>query len=373
MKKFCVLLAALMIFAAGLSGTALALSVTSSIVPDNMSVEGVPIIYRDVGETVTFTLTAHDAVGDVTWNLTQLVDGSVSDTNDFQLSDTTGSVVTVTGTVKSQTGYSLGVLLMDENYDTGVAQYSLWIQPSANAGQTTPGTPGDGAGSGSDPVPVPDGDSESGSDSASNKALPWGVVEVVEPEEVSANQIEQIAAALNADAGSVKFIVSSDITHAAPAEPTKAMRDFAAKNKYTFAAKLDTITVKEDGVYIFKVVIPKELKGVKPEKLELFGIDPAAIANNYNPDESSGDVEASVLPPVFAGLGSAIDWAAIFGDDYWVVGAILPAAQPLSMYLLKLLVMLLAGCDAGAGVGLGVFGLIAVCGSFAAFKIFRRK
>ncbi|MBQ8692565.1 MAG: hypothetical protein IJ520_05400, partial [Synergistaceae bacterium] len=206
-----------------------------------------------------------------------------------------------------------------------------------------------------------------------NNELPWGVVEVVEPEEVSDSHIEQIAAALNADVGSVKFLVSTDITHAAPAEPTKAMRSFAAKNKYTFAAKLDTVTVKEDGVYIFKVAIPEELRGIDPNKFELFGIDPAAIANNYNPDESSGDVEASVLPPVFAGLGSAIDWAAIFGDDYWIVGAVLPAAQPLSMYLLKLLVMLLAGCDAGAGVGLGVFGLIAVCGSFAAFKIFRRK
>ena len=205
-----------------------------------------------------------------------------------------------------------------------------------------------------------------------NNELPWGIVDVLKPEEVAPEHVEQIAAVLSVDAGEVRYLASSDIMRVVPLEPTPAMRSFAAKNKYQFAAKLDTIRVKEKGVYIFKVVIPDELKGINPEKLELFGIDPEALVNNSNP-ESPGDVEVSVLPPVFAGIGSALDWAAIFGDDYWVVGAVLPAAQPLSMYILKILLMLLAGCDAGAGVGLGVFALIAVCGSFAAFKIFRRK
>lgn len=202
-----------------------------------------------------------------------------------------------------------------------------------------------------------------------NNELPWGIIDILKPDEVSADHIEQIAMELSVDVGSVRFLASSDIMRVAPAEPTKAMRSFAAENKYQFAAKLDTIRVKEKGVYIFKVVVPEELKGIKTDRFELLGIDPAAL--EVVSSDSSGDVNISVLPPVFAGIGSALDWAAIFGDDYWVVGAVLPAAQPLSMYILRLLLILLGGCDMGAG--LGIFGLIAVCGGLAVFKIFRRK
>ena len=202
-----------------------------------------------------------------------------------------------------------------------------------------------------------------------NNELPWGIIDIIKPDEVSADHIEQIAMELSVDVGSVRFLASSDIMRVAPAEPTKAMRSFAAENKYQFAAKLDTIRVKEKGVYIFKVVVPEELKGIKTDRFELLGIDPAAL--EVVSSDSSGDVNISVLPPVFAGIGSALDWAAIFGDDYWVVGAVLPAAQPLSMYILRLLLILLGGCDMGAG--LGILGLIAVCGGLAVFKIFRRK
>ena len=196
--------------------------------------------------------------------------------------------------------------------------------------------------------------------------LERGSIQPVKAEELGNTVLEKIAESVNISADQIKFITEENISD--PQEPTENMRSELESRQNQIIGKFNTLYVRESGYYVFRVTLSDDLyeqvKGVSINELKVY-----ALFDDGRP--SSADVRASFV----SGLLSTWELLSLNGEklefgvkEFLMVG-FLNASTPLSVYLTKLIIMLLlGGCDAGLGIaGLAVTALGAI------FFIVRRK
>lgn len=475
-KLFAVLLSAVLLAALGAVASALELSYSASGFDSvNFNDSGTAVMQVSVGKPFQINLTAEDAKGVVSWALSYVVannDGSnmtsyTDNGGPLQLSSTTGTTVTITGTLQEGMGYS-GAIIATDGYSnvsasgivtsgtgpggggsvptpspsnpggnnskstweaqlsrladelgitargeriigsagpitatsTGVRNYSISINQNEKPGyslfgylatvdaatgsissvrltaiKTPPTLYGDN-GSETDIIPqsrivtaaanMTAGETYAIILTTNPSILP---VAILEPAgELSEDIIQNIANTLSIDVDKIIVSTRDNVSFDKPQEPTEGMRKVVADEGYSFSYKFDTVTVSEDGYYVFKVTIPDELLSVDVKDLAITALGQADYPAN-------GDTKVRVaFLPVLNGLGALLDGKG-FGlnetGQHILALLTLQAGEPFSVYLLKIiLTILLGGCN--AGVGLGVLGF-AVVGGVLMARRWRKK
>ena len=162
----------------------------------------------------------------------------------------------------------------------------------------------------------------------------------------------------------IKTFTSKDIV-AEPEEPTPAMQQAVKDEGYEIVAKLNVVQVQESGFYLFKVSLSEEsfneLKGLSAKELKVYALS---------------DTEIEIRASFLTGLLNTFELLSMSGEKMESIGVreflligLLESSKPLSLYLAKLLIMLLLG---GCNSGLGVSGVVAVVIA-AAYRKFHRK
>ena len=95
-------------------------------------------------------------------------------------------------------------------------------------------------------------------------------IATIEPVVVEDSVLQNIAANLSIDASEIKPLTYENIDPSTPPDPTDEMKREAASQRYEFAAKLNTITVSEDGWYVFQVTVSDDLVGLSVNSLNLY-------------------------------------------------------------------------------------------------------
>ena len=203
-------------------------------------------------------------------------------------------------------------------------------------------------------------------------SLKVGTIEVVTEDNIEVSLdtlIENVAEVMNVSEDAIKFITEENISE--PQEPTRTIRTTLSAKNETIIGKLNTLTVSEDGYYVFKVTLSDDLyeqiKGVSINDLRAY-----ALYDNGedDPESETAQVRASFI------IGLLNTWELLtlsgeklkFSAQTFLMVGILNAGTPMSVYLAKILLLLLGGCNTGAGIA----GLIAV-GVSAIYFIRRRK
>ena len=173
--------------------------------------------------------------------------------------------------------------------------------------------------------------------------LPEGIVQ---PVQLSDDVLEKIADILSVDTSEIHYISYDNI---APAEdPSQAMKDYVQSDGHQIIGKLGVISVDTQGVYVVKVILTDELferlKGQNVADFKLYALSDAADA---------AGIDSSFL------LGFINTWEILtlggekmetFGVREFLMTGVLNAGTPFSVYIAKILLMLLAGgCTSGIG------------------------
>ena len=190
--------------------------------------------------------------------------------------------------------------------------------------------------------------------------LPVGTIQ---PVKVSDDVLAKVAAAVSVDVSQINVLTAENITE--PQEPTQSMRDYSNSDNTSFTGKLNTLTVDAEGWYVFKVSLSEELwEKVKDQSTSGYKF--------YALNDSDAEVSAAVLPL----NGIAATWEIFtlngeklkqFGLKEFLMVGFLNAGKPLSVYIAKILLMLLAG---GCNIGISTISLLSAI--FFALKIRRR-
>ncbi|MBQ7674729.1 MAG: hypothetical protein IJT36_09540 [Alphaproteobacteria bacterium] len=187
----------------------------------------------------------------------------------------------------------------------------------------------------------------------------------ITPVELSEDIIQRLANNISVDRSAIKLLTSRDFSSAEPPEPTQAMKDQVQKDNYEFMAKLNTITVSEDGYYVFAITVPDNLVGTKVSDLRLL------YAESSDFTGSSLKSSFVIMEGIMNGITGGFEFSNLFGvkidtlTKQVLATVFLSAGKSLTMYILKIL-LFLAGCNAGFGMlGLSV-------GGFLIWKFFRR-
>ena len=179
---------------------------------------------------------------------------------------------------------------------------------------------------------------------------------IIEPApSLSADTLEKIDSLVSIDVPELHFITQENIS--SPQEPTQDMKDYIKDDGYDIIGKLNTLTVSEDGYYVFKIVLPDELyervKDVRITDLKIYALFDDGRTEQTNTSFITGLINTWEL------LTLTGDKLEVGAKEFLMVG-VLNAGTPFSVYLAKILLALLAGgCNAGLGVGaLCVLGLV---------------
>ena len=145
---------------------------------------------------------------------------------------------------------------------------------------------------------------------------------------------------VSTDTSALHLITQENIS--SPQEPTQTMKQYIHDDGYEAAYKLNTLTVSEDGYYVFLVNIPDEFVGKKISDIKIYALKNADFAGSFfgliNGVLNYGEVTNL--------LGLKID---TLEKQVLAIG-ILQAGTPFSVYIGKILLMLLAGgCTSGIG------------------------
>ena len=162
----------------------------------------------------------------------------------------------------------------------------------------------------------------------------------------------------------IKTFTSADIV-AEPEEPTQAMQEAVKEEGYEIAAKLNTVQVSEAGFYIFKVTLSEEsfqkLQGLTADQVRVYALN---------------DSEIEIMPSIITGILNTFELLTMSGEKINTIGVreflmigLLESGKPLSVYLAKLLIMLLMG---GCNFGWGIASLLAVPAVMIFAKYYRR-
>ena len=159
---------------------------------------------------------------------------------------------------------------------------------------------------------------------------------------------ERLANLVSIDRSEVNFITSAEINPSEAREPTQAMRQSLADQSGEFLAKLNTIKVNKDGWYALVVTVSDDIVGASVSNLRLFYAEES--------DFAEGSLSASFgLMPIVNGITGGLEITDLFGvkldtlPKQFIAMMMLSAGKSLSVYIVKILLMLLAGCSTGAG------------------------
>lgn len=162
-----------------------------------------------------------------------------------------------------------------------------------------------------------------------------------------------LAKSLSADVASRVRSISEENIHA-PVEPSQSTIDaIREEDNFELAYKLNSIQVDEEGYYAFSINIPSELLNTNASDVKVYVINQNAVAGS------------SVKSSIITGVLNVIELDAFglkldsLGEKILAVG-LLNAGTPLSVYLGKLILMLLMG---GCQVSFSGMGMIALAGS----------
>lgn len=159
----------------------------------------------------------------------------------------------------------------------------------------------------------------------------------------------------------LKQITDSNLS--APQAPTPSMMEYMRNDGYEPAYRFNTVTVNEDGYYVFAVNIPDELIGTSIDDVKMYALK--------NADFSDSSAKSS-----FFGLINGIlnygELTTMTGEKpQTLVGqmlavGLLQGSQPFSLFIAKVLLALLAGgCSM---TGTGAIMSLAVCIMYIMFK-----
>ena len=162
----------------------------------------------------------------------------------------------------------------------------------------------------------------------------------------------------------IKTFTSADVV-AEPEEPTPAMQEAVKDEGYEIAAKLNTVQVSESGFYIFKVTLSEEsfqkLQGLTADEVRVYALN---------------DSEIEIMPSIITGILNTFELLTMSGEKINTIGVrefllvgLLESGKPLSVYLAKMLIMLLLG---GCNYGWGIAAIFAVPVVMALTKRYRR-
>lgn len=190
---------------------------------------------------------------------------------------------------------------------------------------------------------------------------------------LSDDVIERLAQNISVDPSELILLTSTDFDPSDPPEPTNAMRQRVQSDNGQFMAKLNTINVKRDGWYVFMVTVSDDLVGTKVSDLKLY----AAESSDFTAS-SVGSVSAAFdLLPMANGLTGTLEISNLFGvkldtlPKQFLATMFLSASKSITVYIVKIIIMLLTGCDTGIGIIGG--GLMIVTGGVFITKHIKRK
>ncbi len=370
-KKFSALMMSIFMLVLGFSNSALAIT---GITSDITQVLGdTPSVFVNQGENFSVTLTAQNPIGNVSWHLA----GAYSE-SDVYLSSETGITTRVYGTLREYSvngnqsaGYSFAIIAYDDggsDTDNSTAGYNFMILDKTQFNNGNP-VPDNGGSDNGNVVPSPIPDNGDNVVPDENPELNIGVIEAVP--ELSDEVIQNLADNVNVDPSEITLLTEDDFDTSEPPEPTDAMRRQVESDNGQFAAKLNTIKVEKDGWYVFQVTVSDDLVGTKVSDLKLY----AAEGSDFR---TSSVRAAFGLMPIINGVTGALEVSDLFGvkldtlPKQFLATMFLSASQSMTVYIVKILLMLLAGgCNSGFGlVGGSVF--VAAFGVYVV-KFFKKR
>ena len=183
--------------------------------------------------------------------------------------------------------------------------------------------------------------------------LPSGVIEPAP--ELSPDVVANLASLVSTDSSQIRFITQENIS--SPEDPTQAMKDYMHNDGYDAAYKLNTLTVSNDGYYVFLVNVPDELVGMKVSDVRMYALKHADFSSSFM-SLINGILNYGEITNLFGVKIETLE-AKVLAIGF------LQAGTPFSVYLAKIIIALLAGgCDSGLGI-------VAICVLSA--TIFSRK
>ena len=173
--------------------------------------------------------------------------------------------------------------------------------------------------------------------------LPSGIIQ---PPEVAHDVLEKVASTVSLDVRELRTLTYREIE--TPQEPTQDMQNYVKAENSEIIGKLNVISVDADGWYVFRVELTDELYELLKDKnisdFKFYGLN-----DSDTPETSSSFIIGLVNTwEVLTLSGEKMD---TFGVREFLMVGFLNAGRPLSMYIAKILLMLLAGgCEAGLGI-----------------------
>lgn len=328
--------------------------------------EGPIEVDSDPDGSFSFSYTAEDYNGEVSWYFEDIVVYEDVDDNREYVSipssgtavdydgvvvniiATTGNTATISGTIPSKYSYFTATLVANDS--TSGEGLGFFVRNSSFSN-------GDDANS----VPY-DGDNEDNTTQAPVE-LNVGRIQAVE---LNDDVLEQLAANISIDKGKLHLLTAADFNPATPQEPTQAMRDQVANDGYEFVAKLNEVTISEDGYYVFQITVDDELVDTQVSDLKLY----YAEASDF--DTSSIKAAALGLIGLINGVAGSMEVSNFLGikldtmPKHFLATMFLYSSKSMTVYIAKVLLLLLGGCAVGG------FGIVAVSG-FLVWKFYRAK
>ena len=189
------------------------------------------------------------------------------------------------------------------------------------------------------------------------------IVEPISEDYKTDDLLQKLANNASIDRSEIQWLSADVINTAEPPEPTDKMRDTVKSDGYQFAAKLNTIKVSEDGYYAFMVTVSDDLVGTKVSDLKLYYAEPSDFLSSVN-----GSVETAFgLMPLINGVTGGLEVSNFLGvkldtlPKQFLATMFLSASKSMTVYIVKILLVLLGGCNVGFGIaGTFVVGVVAV-------------
>ena len=195
-------------------------------------------------------------------------------------------------------------------------------------------------------------------------------IAIIAPVVLSDEVIARIAQNISVDPSELILLTSADFDPSDPPKPTQAMIQEVSNQNGSFMAKLNTINVKKDGWYVFMVTVSDDLVGTPVSSLKLYGAEAS--------DFAAGSLSASFgLMPVINGITGMFEVNNFLGiqldtvPKQFLTVMFLSAGKSLTVYIVKILLLLLGGCNTGGVIMLK--GVAIVSGGFIIAKFLRRK
>lgn len=378
-KRLLFTLSFALLLSAFFCGSAFALSAISTDMSPSGSIEGVPYVILSPSQSFSLNLEALEPEGTITWYGEEVNYDSPNNVVQLLGSGTTGNRINITiDEFATSTYRSCIIRATDSGASSGnpesdsgggvvpaaaSVEYRYILQNPSYTGDivlpqfsTTP-----------EPTPIDDTPSTPVSSPDVPKEINIAKVTVVSDEiKQSDDIVQRLARNVSTDKSQIKFLTSADIDPSTPREPTQEMRAEMTQDNGQIAAKLNTITISQDGYYVFVVTVSDDLVGTSVNDLRFYGAEAQ--------DFTAGGVKSAFgFMGIVNGITNGIEISNMFGvkldtlPKQFLATLFLSASESFSVYVVKMLLMLLAGCDAGISIGLVGAGAAVV--AFASWRI----